>query len=144
MPGGNGGKSRSLPSTYGEQFERLCPIYMTMGMTYEQFWHGDAGLVKAYRKAFELKQDLENQSLWLQGMYIYEAICCVAPILRPNSKEKKPKPYRTEPYPLNTSTSKEIEEKRRETNDAKAKAQMESFMVQFNQKFKKKGEKSDG
>lgn len=138
--GEGGGTSRpSSLSTYGEQFERLCPLYMALGMTYEQYWDGDAELVRAYRKAHELRQEMQNQTLWLQGMYIYEALCCVAPILRPFSKSKKPIPYRSQPYPLNTTFSKEKEAKRKRDSDNKAKAKMESFMVQFNRKFEKKG-----
>lgn len=139
-PGRDGGESRSSrPSTYTERFEQLFPFYLALGMTYEQYWDMDSTLVKAYRKAHELKQELDNQSAWLQGMYIYEALCCVAPIFRPFSKVKKPVAYRSQPYSLKTSLSKMKEEKRKHSSDQKAKSVMEAFMVQFNQKFKEKG-----
>ena len=46
-------------------------------MTYDQYWNDDCQLVKFYRKAHKLKNEQKNQELWLQGMYIYEALCNV-------------------------------------------------------------------
>ena len=44
----------------------------------------------------------ENQTLWLQGMYIYEAIGDMAPILHAFAKKgAKPTPYPEQPYALN-------------------------------------------
>lgn len=140
VSGRDGGLSRSSrPSTYSEQFERLFPFYLALGMTYELYWDMDSTLVKAYRKAHELKQELDNQNLWLQGMYFYEAMCCVAPILRAFSKAKKPIAYRSQPYTLETPFSKAKAEQQKQNNDLKAKSVMESFMVQFNRKFEEKG-----
>ena len=34
----------------------------------------DCELVRAYRKAYEYKQEYDNSQLWLQGLYIYKAI----------------------------------------------------------------------
>ena len=36
-------------------------------MTYEQFWEMDCELVKYYRKAAKIKQDLDNQNAWPEG-----------------------------------------------------------------------------
>lgn len=137
--GEDGGSHRpSSPFTYTERFNQLFPFYLALGMTYEQYWDMDSTLVKAYRKAHELKQEMENQTLWLQGMYFYEALCCVAPIFRPLSKAKKPVAYRSQPYPLKTELSKMRAEKKKQESDNRAKSMMEAFMVQFNQKFQKK------
>lgn len=105
-------------------------------MTPEQFWDGDCTLAVAYRKAFELKQDLENQQAWLQGMYIYDALCCVAPVLHAFAKKgTKPTPFRKEPYPLSVQPDKRKQEIVEEKSDAKAKAFMEMFMTTNNKKF---------
>ena len=49
-----------------------------------------------------MRQEQHNQMMWLQGMYVYEAIGDMAPILQAFAKKgTKPTPYPTEPYPLN-------------------------------------------
>jgi len=104
-----------------------------MGMTYNQFWDDDCTLVKYYRKAQEIKRKQKNQELWLQGMYFYDALCDVAPILRSFAKQgTKPKPYPAEPYPI---TSKEVEERKRREREAhieKMKAKMTAWAEKVN------------
>lgn len=39
-----------------KQFEKLCPYYISIGMTYEQFWFGDVSMTKAYQEAFSIAQ----------------------------------------------------------------------------------------
>jgi hypothetical protein len=80
-----------------------------MGMSYELYWDGDCRLVESYRKADSLKRAQKNQEMWLQGMYVYEAICDAAPLLHAFSKKPKPLPYPSEPYAL---FKKEIDERR--------------------------------
>ena len=128
----------SLPSAYYKIFEEQCPVYMAMGMTYEQFWDGDPEMVKAYRKAYELRRKVENQRAWLQGMYFYDAICRTAPILRAFSKAKKPQPYPTEPYSVEAPTEQRERESRLSDNDERARVSMEIFAIKFNKQFKKK------
>lgn len=55
-------------------FEYLCPVYMSYGMTYEQYWYGDPNMVKAFRDAFTLQRRMRNEDMWIQGMYIYKAL----------------------------------------------------------------------
>lgn len=114
-------------------------------MTYEQFWEQDCNLVKYYRKAAQIKQELKNQDAWLQGAYIYEALIDAAPVFRSLSKKgTKPSPYRDHPYELlgkkGNPKRREIQEKR----DNQAKAYMEAFMVSINKKFQEKGGGVDG
>lgn len=108
-------------------------------MTADQFWNDDPTLVIYYRKAEELRNERRNQELWLQGMYIYEALCCVAPVQHAFAKKgTKPHPYSSNPYPITsherkrTSESKAEQEKK---SDAKAKQFMEAFMIANNKKF---------
>ena len=109
-------------------------------MTYEQFWEQDCDLVRYYRKAAQIKQDLRNQDAWLQGAYYYEALIDASPVFRSFAKKgTKPIPYRNSPYELfgqkNTAKRREVQEK----HDEKAKAFMEAFMVSVNKKFQEKG-----
>lgn len=138
--GTGGGQHRSpVPFTYTQKFEELCPLYLSLGMTYEQYWDGDASMTVMFRKAHELKQEEENQRLWLQGAYFYEALCDVAPALR-MLKPQKPTPYRSEPIPLRSKNEPPKQKDDREKkSDAKAKAYMEMFAINFNKQFEKKG-----
>lgn len=74
------------------------PYYLSVGMAPQDFWHGDPELVRIYRSADELRVRRADSLAWLQGMYVYEAICDAAPILRPLSKARKPIEYAKKPY----------------------------------------------
>lgn len=127
----------SLPLlTYTEKFYELFPYYLSIGMTYEQYWDGDPVLPKYYRKAEEMRNEKRNQELWLQGMYIYEALCDVSPILHAFAKKgTKPQPYPSNPYPLNEKQrEKEQEEKERKLAE-KGKRFMEMMMQSNNKRF---------
>lgn len=133
---GESEQSVRSPFTYTEQFYEMFPYYLSIGMTYEQYWNGDPNLVKYYRQADELKVERKNQELWLQGMYIYEALCDVSPILQAMAKKgTKPHPYSDKPYAITEKQRKrEIEEKERMVAD-KGKRMMEMFMRQSNKQF---------
>lgn len=60
-----------------EVFERLCPYYMSYGMAYEEYWHGDPWSLKAYKIAYNLRRRQQNEMLWLQGAYNLNALSVV-------------------------------------------------------------------
>ena len=105
-------------------------------MTAEQYWEGDPSLPRYYRKAYELQRKRRNEDLWLQGMYIYEALCDVSPILQAFAKRgTKPHPYSDRPYSL-TSEDREEERKLKEQREReKAKQYMLSKMAKINKRF---------
>ena len=111
-------------------------------MTPEQYWDGDPSLTRYYRKAHELKRNERNQELWLQGMYIYEALCDVSPVLHSFAKKgTKPHPYPDHPYPL-SNKDREAEKARREKLEReKAKRYMEAKMEELNKRFNSKRER---
>ena len=47
---------------------------MSIGMSYEEFWYKDVQLVEYYRKAHELKTRRDNEMMWMQGIYVLEAL----------------------------------------------------------------------
>jgi hypothetical protein len=134
------GQSGSLPLlTYTEKFYELFPYYLSIGMTPEQYWESDCTLVKYYRKAEELRNEKRNQELWLQGMYIYEAICDVSPILHAFAKKgTKPTPYAAKPYPLTNKQIKRDEEEKQRKLAEKGKRFMEAMAASINKKFEGK------
>ena len=108
-------------------------------MTPEQYWDGVPSLAKYYRKAYELQRKRVNEDLWLQGMYIYEALCDVSPILQAFAKRgTKPHPYTDRPYSL-TNNDREEERKQKEQRDReKAKQYMLGKMAKINKAFNSK------
>lgn len=80
-------------------FEEQCPIYMSYGMTYDEYWYDSPYRAMFYRKAKEIQVKQKDEEFWMQGMYIYEALCDVSPILHAFCKSgTKPLPYSTKPY----------------------------------------------
>jgi hypothetical protein len=106
-------------------------------MTPEQYWDGDASLTRYYRKSDEIQRKRRNEELWLQGMYIYEALCDVSPIFHAFAKKgTKPRPYADHPYAL-TKHDREEEQKLREKQEReKARKYMEAKMAAINKRFK--------
>lgn len=100
---------KSAPLSYAEIFENKCPEYMAMGMSYAEYWDGDATLPRYYRKAQKIKNKQRNSEMWLQGMYYYEALIDASPLFRFSTKPTKPLPYPDMPYALD---KKEIEEQK--------------------------------
>lgn len=132
-----GERDSSLPLfTYTERFYEQFPYYLAIGMTPEQYWDGDPALAKYYRKADAIKSERVNQELWLQGMYIYEAICDASPILHSFAKKgTKPHPYTDKPYPLSDKQRKRDTVVKEKAVSDKGKRFMEAFMKLNNSKF---------
>jgi hypothetical protein len=125
-------------------FEEQFPYYLSIGMTEEEYWDGDPTLTIAYRQADEMRWDRRNHELWLQGMYVYEAICCCVPVLRAFSKERRPGKYPAEPYSLNERQKRKREEQKEISTDKKIKDKFEAFMAGFNKNFAKGGKEYGG
>lgn len=47
---------------------------MLYGMTYEQFWHGDPWMAKAYKEMHNLKRRQRNEEMWINGLYQLNAL----------------------------------------------------------------------
>ena len=123
--------------TYTEIFREQFPYYLSIGMTYEQYWEGEPSLPKYYRKAEEMRVERRNQEMWLQGMYVYEAICDASPLFQAFAKRgTKAHPYVERPYALSQKDVEKNEVKREKEVFNKGKKFMERFMETNNIKFK--------
>lgn len=122
-------------------FEKLCPIYMSYGMTYNEYWYGDAYIVKFYRESYRLKLKSQDENNWMLGMYVYEAILDCSPILHAFSKKgTKPLQYSSKPYladKLREKTKEEIEQEK-ENERLKFVVQMNNWFRATEQRFKNK------
>lgn len=104
-------------------------------MSYTDFWDGDPEMTKYYRDKYKRDRDRRNTELWLQGLYVYEAILDSAPVLNPLSKDKKPIPYRETPIPL---TEQERAQREEEENKKKMEQGIKAMMQltnTFNKRF---------
>lgn len=81
---------------------------MSIGMTYDEFWNQDVAMVGAFRKADELKRRRQNETLWMQGWYIRDALLSTVGNMFAG-KSSAPIEYPAEPYPV---TTEQIEEKK--------------------------------
>ena len=109
-----------------------------MGMPTDEYWNGDPQLVKYYRKAAEIKRSERNTELWLQGLYVYEAIMDLSPILRSFVKNPKPQPYSKAPYPLSEAEKKRREEAEAEEEAKKTQERLREMALAFNKQLTEK------
>lgn len=104
------GEQVSSPSlTFQEYADELCAFYMAMGVSCEEYWHGDPTRLKHYEKAHELKNEQRNQEMWLQGLYIHNAVGVVLK----NAFAKKgetPEKYIQKPIRITPLTEREKQE----------------------------------
>lgn len=101
-------------------------------MTYNEYWNGDVWAVKHYRDAEKERQKHKNAEFWLQGMYIYEALCDVSPILHAFAqKGTKPIAYRSEPYPLTADEETAEVDREKEQREENERLQAKIYMNQM-------------
>lgn len=143
---GNGGVSEPQPLTGGEDeepppvsykklFLEHLPFYLSIGMTADEYWHGDPELARYYRKAEELRMKKKNDELWLQGLYIYNALCSVSPVLHAFAKPgTKVHPYMDEPIPRTYKEIKEYEERQARKRMERMKAIVSAWAKSVNDK----------
>jgi hypothetical protein len=93
-------------------------------------------LPKYYSKSDEIRRERRNQELWLQGLYIYEALCDVSPLLQAFAKNgTKPHQYPDHPYALTKRERKDDQKLREKRDREKAKRYMEAKMATINKRF---------
>ena len=153
----SGGQDLGLSSTdekrltFADLVDELCPQYMSIGVPYDQFWFGDYTQLEHYRKAFELRRERANYDAWLQGAYMYDALCMVSPVLNAFAKRgTKPTPYHKVPYGVKSSDSdqgdkpEKTEKEIQEIQAHNASAKFASFMTQWNKRFESTGGEANG
>lgn len=79
-------------------FEKACPYYLSLGMSWELFWHGDPEAVRFYREKDALETRRADSLAWLQGRYVYDAMLRAAPPFQTFSKSHRAHPYIEAPY----------------------------------------------
>ena len=126
MNGSDANDEDVTPISLAEMFERLCPDYIAMGMTYNQFWHCNTKVHRDYRLAWIKRKQYRNWEMWWQGGYIYDALLKVAPVMRAAFGKGKVEPgkYMEEPLPL---TKKEADDRQ----EARRRQKIEQMLARF-------------
>lgn len=109
-----------------------------MGMTYEQYWEQSPCLAVAYRRAYRLKREAENEQAWLQGLYVFDAfaVCLANAFAKRGSKKQN---YIEKPIDIFPLTEREKKHREAEAN-AKMQAAMEAMVREQRRKKKSKGD----
>ncbi|MBE6890028.1 MAG: hypothetical protein E7485_08460 [Ruminococcaceae bacterium] len=124
-----------------ELFEKACPFYMSIGMSYEEFWEGNVALPIFYLKAHRMKAEQEHEQLdyaaWLNGVYTKRAY----EVVLANAFSKQGTPMQTY-YDKPMSQLKKEHKKSDEEKEREGELQRMQAIValkNFVNAFKKKG-----
>ena len=93
-------------SEFGEYLDIVCPYFMLYGMTWHDFWSESIDRFHDYWQRYQFDIERRNQELWLQGLYIQEAVAAVLDI-------KHKVKYPEKPHRLTEMTEKEKENENR-------------------------------
>lgn len=107
-------------------------------MSYQEYWQMDCELVRAYRKAYEYKQEYDNSQLWLQGLYVYKALEAQRPgWVFYGNKTPQPEKYLEKPIAVTESMRKQyaIEQ---------TKMMAEQFRAAFHKRNQNLAEREEG
>ena len=107
-------------------------------MSYEQFWDGDVKAHRAYREAEKIRITRKNQDAWLQGAYIYEALCASSSLFR-GMKPSRPSEYRKEPYDIFDEDRKKREQAEAREKYNRMREKVAAFAKAFNEKRHESG-----
>ena len=136
---------------YGDIFDEALPQYMAMGMTWDEYWDGEAGMKRALRKAYRIRleneQRISDQQNWYMGQYIIAALHAVPLLVAGlNVKEGTPLPeYPDKPFFEKIEAQKKEEVRRKEQEDQTrlAMAYFQAGIEKFNRNFMKRQEESN-
>ena len=90
----------------GDWLDKACSQWMAIGVPYDVFWNGDYTQLKYYEEMHEYVLKQRNYEMWLQGMYIYDAISTA---LSKAFDKRSRAEYAKEPYQIMPMTETEQE-----------------------------------
>ena len=129
-------KSKQISDTpISDMLDKLCPYYMLIGVSYDEFWNGDYTHLKYHEERYKLEVERKNQELWLQGLYFYDALGTSLA----NAFAKKgstPKKYPEKPYRITEKTEEEKQDEKKKMVDD-FRAQLMALDRRFSQKHSK-------
>lgn len=103
---------QGVEQSFSTVLDKLCAYYMALGVSADEFWNGDPTLLKYYVEKHRIAVEQQNERMWLQGVYFYEAIStALAQAFSKHSNAKYPeKPHRLTPL---SEEEQELENKKK-------------------------------
>lgn len=125
-----------------DYFEEVCPYFMSIGVTYRQFWYGNFEICTYALKAEELRRKRVNQEQWWMSIYIRRTLLDVSAAFRDFHKGNKVDVTCTtlEPMPM---TDKELQEQKEREQKRKMQEMMDHIInvgLQHNAELHKRKE----
>ncbi len=108
-------------------------------MTPTEFWEGDVFLVEAYRKAHKLKLKQQNEFMYIQGLYNFQAFSTTLSNFHLDGKTHKVNNYLDKPFDLYL-TEEETEERKREKEE-KEKQKLVAYLTNLQKSWENKAKK---
>ena len=129
-------------SSFTEVFEEMCPYFMSIGVTYEQFWYGDFDICKYALKAEKLRNVKKNNDFWWNSLYIFRALLDASPAFHDfgSGDEVKIKPL-DRPLPLTQEEAEEREQQKIRENQEMMMDYLLSYAERHNQQLKEERNK---
>lgn len=115
----------------------MCPYFLAIGMSYNEYWYSSPFLTKTYYDAHTLRTRQRNEELWLQGFYNYAAFESVMATFGwslGGCKGSKPKGYLDKPIDITPKTEAELK-KERENEKKKAIASLTAWASAWKGKY---------
>lgn len=142
---GETAESEPTEAWFEKYSDELCAWYMSIGVSYDEYWYGDYTCLKYYRQAEEYRQERDNEAAWLQGLYVYKAVGCLAPILHAFAKRgTKPEKYPEEPFAV-TARQRRLKDEKDQLNAAmEIQNQTMAWLNGMRRKFSGKEKKTNG
>lgn len=101
-------------------------------MSYELFWDGEPQIAAAYRRADEINRRRLNQELWLNGVYMAEALSAtVGNMFSKNNKHE----YPSEPLAITAAEQEERKEREQKAKMERIKASFTARALSVNAKM---------
>ena len=132
-------KSDATPKSLKEIFDEVFPYYLSLGMTYDQFFNDRVELVIAYRKADKLRNKRINQQMWLQGIYVRYALASTVGNMFIKSKQDAVN-YPEKPLPLTLEEHMDEKLEKEKEKFELMKKKMEIMSTNINKKMKGVGD----
>lgn len=111
------------------------PQALTLGISYNDFWHMNPRIIKIHLKAQKIKEQMIDEKLWRMGLYVESA---VATAVEHNLAGRKTKSKYVEKPLLQQAEEREYREKNDRpeykgmTDEQKQKAELERAKAYFN------------
>lgn len=124
---------QGVEKSFSDVLDKLCAYYMALGVSANEFWDGDYTLLKYYVEKHRIAVEQQNEQLWLQGRYFYEAVA----VALEQAFNKHPKlTYPEQPHRL-TPLSEEEQELENKKKVEEFRAQLMAACGRFEAKHKR-------